>query len=132
VYKRQALEVAVREVRTGTAAMTVTVSVTNRSASAKAWFVSGFFDDGTTLGPADGGWTADGIAVIDTAAAKRYLPARAADGTCMCSLGLLSTSISAGQTVFLSAIYQAVAPEVTTVAVDVPHAGTFTGIPVSR
>jgi hypothetical protein len=78
-----ALDVAVREVRTGAAAMTVTISVTNRSTLTRAWIVGDFFDDGTTTGPTDGGWTAGGIAVIDTSAAKRYLPARTADGTCM-------------------------------------------------
>ena len=125
------LEVAVRQVSSGTGAMTVTFSVTNRSTSGTTWWANSFFDDGVNQYPQDNRWTVDGMAVIDTTNAKRYLPARTADHQCMCSANT-STSISPDQTIYLSATYQAVPAEVTKVSVDIPHAGVFADVPVTR
>jgi hypothetical protein len=77
-------------------------------------------------------FTVDGVAIIDTGAAKRYLPARSADHQCMCSGGLVSTTIGPDQTVYLSAVYQGLPAEVTKVSVDIPHAGVFGDVPVTR
>lgn len=126
------LEISLREVRSGTGAMTVTFSATNRSTTGKAWDIWDFFSDGITQVEGDGDWTADGVAVIDTTAAKRYLPARSADHHCMCSQGLLDTTVGPDQTVYLSAVYQGLPPDVTTVSVEIPHAGVFGNVPVTR
>lgn len=112
--------------------MTLTFSVTNHATDdADRFQVSSFFDDGIS----EGGElmsTVDGVAVIDGQNAKRYLPARTADERCMCSARLSAAFVAPGQTLFLSAVYQAVPEAVTSVTVDIPKAGAFTSIPVSR
>jgi hypothetical protein len=126
------LEVALREVRVGASAMTVTFSVTNRTQNTENWWVNSFFDDGVSQSNDDTVYTADGVTVIDTKGAKRYLPARTAENRCMCSNHLGSAIIGRDQTVFISAVFQAVPADVATVSVDIPHAGIFADIAVTR
>jgi hypothetical protein len=127
-----ALEVSLREIRSGAGAMTVTFSLTNRASTGETVWVNSFFDDGVIQSATEGTYTVDGVSIIDTQNAKRYLPARSADHRCMCSTGLGTTTIGRDQTVFLSAVFQAVPADVTKVSVDIPHAGTFADIPVTR
>lgn len=126
------LEISLREVRSGAGAMTVTFSATNRSTTGKNWAIWDYFDDGIQQVAGEGDWTTDGVAVIDTAGAKRYLPARSADHHCMCSGNLVQTTVSPDQTVYLSAVYQGLPGDVTKVSIDIPHAGVFGDVPVTR
>ncbi|MGC3952879.1 MAG: hypothetical protein QM804_01265 [Propionicimonas sp.] len=125
----QPLEISLHQVSVGEKAMTVTFSATNLSTKGN-WQVADYFDDGIGH-PLDAERnTVDGVAVIDKVNGVRYLPARDAEGNCMCSVNLLRAYLDAGQKMYFSAVYQAVPPEVTKVDVVIPGAGTFADIPV--
>jgi hypothetical protein len=121
------LLIQIRQLKVDGQVMTLTWSVTNKLTSGQnKWWVNNYFDANGT------GFSVDGVAIIDGANAKRYLPARTADGKCMCSQTLASVVVTVGQEVYFSAVYQAVAPAVSAVTVDVPNTGTFPNVPVAR
>lgn len=116
---------------------TVELSVTNTGPD-KTFQVADSFSDKVTQrdqkadgSPSDDD-SVDGVYLIDGANAKRYLPARNAQGSCVCSSGLSATFIRPGQTALFSAVFKALPAEMSNVAIYVPHAGTFDGVPVSR
>ena len=101
--------------------------------------VAAAFNDGSTTKDANGKVvmpsdydSADGVYLLDDVSKKRYLPARNAQGSCVCSVGLSATFVRPGQSVTLSAVFKAVPAEVSTITVYIPKAGTFTNVPVSR
>lgn len=116
--------------------MTVTWSV--RNASAKDWrvgfyFWQGFFQKGSLVPLAsEAAGVADGIYVLDKASARRYLPARDKEGNCVCTGGTGTLTVGPGASTPLQAVFQAPPAEVTTVDVVIPHAGTFSAVPVTR
>lgn len=115
--------------------MTVTWSV--RNASAEDWKVGFYFWQGFyQKGPLDplrseAAGVADGIYVLDKTSARRYLPARDKEGNCVCT-GTGTLTVGPGASTPLQAVFQAPPAEVTTVDVVIPHAGTFTAVPVTR
>jgi hypothetical protein len=133
------LQVDLNEVKADGQVMTVTWSARNLSSGDERWQVASFFADGIFQDGPDGksadtetGGTADGVFVIDTKNAKRYLPARDGLGDCVCSVGNSSTFISSGQQASFSAVFRAPPADVTTVAVSIPHAGVFSKVTVQR
>jgi hypothetical protein len=129
----RALDISLREVNVGERSMTVTFSVTNTTptgAAIDSWRVSDFFGDGVYQNRTENDSTVDGMAVIDQVNGVRYLPARTADNGCMCSTGLANAYLVPGQTMFFTAVYQAVPAGVATVDVVIPGAGTFANVPI--
>lgn len=137
----RAIRVDLNQVRASGQVLEVTFTARNTdpsgSSSNDRWQVSGFFGNGvydaagSSFSDADV-FSADGVYVIDTVNAKRYLVARDANSVCVCSGNLAGTSIGPGQGVVLTATFRAPPPEVTTVDVAIPHAGTFAGVAVQR
>ncbi|HML50630.1 MAG TPA: hypothetical protein PKD84_04350 [Propionicimonas sp.] len=124
--------IAVRELRVAESVMTLTWSATVVSDddwAPRRSFDGRYDDDATTVQ----NWhTTSGVSVIDPVHATRYLPALTAEGHCMCSATPESFVVAAGQTVYFSAVYQAVPNGVATVTVDIPRAGAFPDIVVHR
>jgi hypothetical protein len=100
------------------------------------WDLGGFFADGViqwTGSAVDQGhvdqFTVDGVYLIDPVGAKRYLAARAADGSCACSDGPL---LDPGGSATLTVLFAAPPAGVDALDVHIPGAAPFTGAPVSR
>jgi hypothetical protein len=78
------------------------------------------------------GDSADGVYLVDTVNAKRYLAARTADGSCVCSTDLANQFVDPGHSLVLTVVYAALPAGVTAVDVDVPGFGSFPQVQVSR
>lgn len=136
---KTALQIDLNEVRADGQVMTVTWSARNLGPASEKWQVASFFADGIYQEGPDGkspatetGGPADGVFVIDSKHAKRYLPARDAQANCVCSQGGSNTFIQGGQSVSFQAVFKAPPEDVTTVLVAIPHAGVFSGVKVDR
>lgn len=75
--------------------------------------------------------TIKNVFLLDTKHGRRLLPARDADGLCVCS-DVGNQDIGAGQSMVLSAVFAPLPDGVDTTAVHIPLAGTFDEVPVSR
>ena len=135
------LEVTLNEVKVDGQVMTVTWGARNVGTGSDSWQVASFFSDGifahrpddTTVPLASEiSGPADGVFVLDTTNAKRYLPARDAQGNCVCSLNGSGTFVKPGQMTLFQAVFKAPPADVSTVTVSIPHAGTFPGVALSR
>ncbi len=133
------LQVDLNEVRVSGQVMTVTYTMRNLlpgSSPAGRWQIAEFLDDGLSEKLADGsselGLTSDGVYVVDSAAAKRYLVARDTEGRCVCSSDLSNAFVGPGQGMVLTGVFGAPPASTTKVDVYVPHAGSFPGITISR
>jgi hypothetical protein len=97
--------------------------------------VSGAFDDGQYQdladGKSEGGDVADGFALIDPQARKKYLVARDETGRCLCSNALSGLFVHVGKPVTVQATLTAPPPNVSRVDVQVPNVKTFTDVPIS-
>ncbi|MEI2779020.1 MAG: hypothetical protein V9G19_24245 [Tetrasphaera sp.] len=130
------LAVELNSVQSSGRLMTVTWSVRNNSSD--DWDVNYFFWAGTYQhGPTDPlssetAGVADGVYVLDQASARRYLPARDKEGNCVCTGGTARLTVGPGASTPLQAVFQAPPAEVSVVDVAIPHAGTFTAVPVTR
>jgi len=71
--------------------------------------------------------TVDGVYLVDTKNAKKHLVAKDNEGTCLCSSGLVE--IDTDKTVVFSATFAAPPPDVSTMDVFIPRAGTFKNVP---
>ena len=74
----------------------------------------------------------DGVFIVDAVNKRRYLAARDDQGVCLCTSVDRFESLGGNRSKVFSAIYRAIPDGVDTVAVTVPGAGTFTGVPVQR
>lgn len=81
--------------------------------------------------PEDGAYV-DGVYLLDTVNRLRYLPARDAEGTCVCTYAPSSVFIRAGASQSFDAVFKAVPDGVATIDVVIPRAGTFRSVPVQR
>ena len=72
----------------------------------------------------------DGVFIVDAVNKRRYLAARDDQGVCLCTSVDRFESLGGNRSKVFSAIYRAIPDGVDTVAVTVPGAGTFTGVPV--
>lgn len=100
------------------------------------WQITDFFSDGISQrkeGAApDDAFSVDGVYLLDSAGAKRYLAARNAAKGCVCSGDLSDTFVSPGTAVVLTTIFAALPEGVDKVDVVVPRVGSFNGVAVSR
>lgn len=133
------LQIDLNEVRADGQVMTVTWSARNLEPASERWQVKSFFADGIyqkasdgSTAPTETGGPADGVYVVDSKNAKRYLPARDAQGNCVCSQDGSGTFIAGGQTVSFQAVFKAPPADVSAVLVAIPHAGVFSGVKVDR
>lgn len=116
---------------------TLEFSVTNDDSDGA--LVSSAFSDGveaTVPGsdakvPGDA-YTVDGAYLIDNVNKLRYLPARDAQGVCVCSALERFEHLEPDSTFPLSAVFTAVPAAVTTVDIYIPNAGIFPDIAVER
>jgi len=74
----------------------------------------------------------DGVFLIDTVNKLRYLPARDANGVCVCTYAPSSIFIRPGTSESFNAVFKALPDGVSTIDVSIPHAGTFGDVPVQR
>jgi len=100
------------------------------------WQIGTFFNDGVTQtksgGAPDDAFSVDGVYLLDSAGAKRYLAARNAAHGCVCSGDLSNTFVSPASGVVLTTLFAALPADVDSVDVDVPGFGSFNGVKVSR
>lgn len=73
----------------------------------------------------------DGVYVLDEHNGRRHLPARAADGACVCS-STYGLAVHPKQALTFSAVFGALPEGVTSATVVIPLAGAFTDVPVTR
>ncbi|MFT3861376.1 hypothetical protein [Micropruina sp.] len=76
--------------------------------------------------------TADGVFLIDTVNKRRYLPARDAQGVCLCSSNPRWQLLERGSSMPFSATFRAIPEGIDLVNVSIPGAGTFVKVPVER
>ncbi len=132
------IQVDLNEVRVNGKTMTITFTARNLlpASSTGSWQIADFFSDGIYQKLADGtnelGLNADGVYVVDGPNAKRYLVARDPEGRCVCSADLSTVFVDPGQGVVLTAVLGAPPEQTTKVDVYVPHAGSFSGVAISR
>ena len=74
--------------------------------------------------------TSDGISIVDTGNAKRYLVARDGEGVCVCTRDLATVELDAGTPARISATFGAPPPATRVVDVDIPLYGTFADVPI--
>ncbi len=132
------VKVALNSVAVNGDLMTVTLTATNTSDEKNdKWQVTGFFSNGVsdaednTKSYAESG-SADGVYVLDTTNAKRYLVGRGPDGMCACSVDLGDVFVTPGQSTAISATFKAPPADVTSVTVVVPNIAPFTNVAIDR
>jgi len=109
----------------------LTVSVTNLGRGDTSLYIQDQLGDGISEdGNADDAF--DGVSLLDTKNARRYLVARDANGSCVCDTNLgITLDTDAGQSVSLSATFGAPPDDVRTLNVHVPRFGTFRDVPIA-
>jgi len=123
------LRIDVLSLHRSEAVATLNFSVTNLSTeTGSKWQVSTAFSAAGLSDP--DAFSVDGVYLIDGKHSKKYLVARDSAGKCACSTGLSSTFVGAGQSAVLTASFASPPPDVGTVDVSVPSAGTFTNVPL--
>lgn len=85
-------------------------------------------DDGDSENPS---YSLDGITLIDSTNAKRYLVARDSEGTCVCGDELGSEFIQEDPPTLLSATYGAPPEDVDALDVEIPRFGVIRDVPIS-
>ena len=118
--------IAVNSLHTTAGSTTLNFTITNLgSAPWKHWT--------TMSAPLSGqdNMTLASVFVLDTVNGRRLLPARDAQGRCVCSK-LGGENIGVGQSMVFSAVFAPLPVGVETVGVHIPLAGTFDNVPVSR
>lgn len=131
-------EVEVNELRVAGEVMTLTFSVRNIGSGGEL-VVGSTFSDGRRQPSPHGGQPpivedgyVDGVYVLDSARGRRHLPARDADGYCVCSANTYHLKAPAGGVVRLSALFKALPDGVERANVHIPAAGVFVDVPVTR
>ena len=129
------LRVAINQLHRDGTLLFLNLSLTNKGGDDN-YQIADFLDDGDTNGLSGGDSglvldSVDGIYVTDQVHKKKYPAARDTEHKCLCSADLGNTFVGADQTVGLSTTFGAPPEDVKTVDVFVPHAGTFTGVPIS-
>jgi len=123
--------------------MTVLFTARNISDDGR-WQISDYFDDGLYSAPLDeagarseetdthNGSTTDGVAVVDNANGTMYRAAYDAAGNCACNVDLGGKFVPAGEGMVLTTLFAAPPEDVETVTVQIPGAGSFTDVPLTR
>jgi hypothetical protein len=76
--------------------------------------------------------TTDGVTVIDTANGMMHRAAYDTAGNCACNVGLSGQFIGPGEAMVLTTAFAAPPEDVDTVTVQIPGAGSFDDVPLSR
>ena len=128
-------------VRNGATSITWTLT-NNRAADSGGLGIqmtAGFFGDGriatvpgTNQDVSEDQYYVDGAYLLDTVNRLRYLPARDAEGHCVCTYAPSSVFVRPGASQSFDAVFKALPDDVTTVDVVIPRAGTFRAVPVQR
>jgi hypothetical protein len=128
------LTVTVNELRVSGQLLQLTWTVSNTSTGDKTWSVNQFFSNQVTDPTGSGAqskdresdtYSADGVYLLDTAGAKRYLVARDQTGVCACTAGLLATRVDPGASLTFTATFKAPPADVSTMRVVIPHVRPF-------
>jgi hypothetical protein len=125
--------------------MTVLFTVRNLAGSGGNWQISTFFDDGSSRAPLDDegaelseqsssllAFTTDGVTVVDTANGMLHRAAYDTAGNCACTVDLSNHFVGPGEARVLTTSFAAPPEDVDTVTVQIPGAGSFADVPVSR
>lgn len=143
---RTSLEIDLNSVRVTGEVMTVVFTARNVGDDDR-WQISGYFDDGSGYAPldADGtrdeentdhstvrAWTTDGVTVLDGVNNRVHRAAYDTAGNCACSVNLGERFIAPGEALVLTTAFAAPPEDVTEVTVQIPGAGSFDGVPLSR
>lgn len=141
---QQRATVSLNEVRVRDGVTTVTWTVTNDETEGvgmpltnvlgHSWFSDGQRArmPGTDDNVPDDLSYADGVFLVDAVNKLRYLPARDAQGVCVCSRTSSTNYVAPGGAAALSAVFQAIPDGVVTVAVSIPNVGAFSDVAVQR
>jgi hypothetical protein len=139
------LEIDLNDVSVSGEVMSVLFTVRNVAESGGNWQISTYFDDGTSRAPldADGeqrsaesstelAFTTDGVTVIDTVNGMLHRAAYDTSGSCACTVDLSNHFVGPGEARVLTTSFAAPPEDVETVTVQIPGAGSFEGVAVSR
>lgn len=106
----------------------LSVAVTEGNSDENGADIFTAFDDGNL---SDATATMDGITLIDSTNAKRYLVARDSDGACVCDDNLGSEFVVEDPPTRLSATYGAPPEDVDALDVEIPRFGVIRDVPIS-
>lgn len=122
----------------------MTVLFTARNLGDDNWQISEYFDDSYGTAPLDTdgarsdehqtrlAFSTDGVAVLDPVNGTMHRAAYDTAGNCACNVDLSSRFVGAGEQVVLTTAFAAVPDDVETVTVQIPGAGAFDDVPVTR
>lgn len=121
----------------------MTVMFTVRNVGDSSQYVNTIFDDGSSSAPLDEGagqgpggaqlaYTTDGVTVVDPAEGMMYRAAYDESGHCACSGDLGTLELEPGAVSMLSTSFAAPPEQTETVTVDIPRAGTFENVTLTR
>jgi hypothetical protein len=139
-----ALEIDLNDVSVNGEVMTVLFTVRNVGEAGGNWQIGGHFDDGSPRAPLDDEGTpseessilllntTDGVTVTDTANGMLHRAAYDTSGSCVCSVDLSNHFVGPGEAIVLTTSFAAPPEDVDTVTVQIPGAGSFDGVAVSR
>ncbi len=137
------VEIDLNSVSAAGEVMTVVFTVRNVGDD-NDWQISDYFDDGLYTTPLDEdgtrseesdtihGSTTDGVSVVDTTNGTMYRAAYDAAGNCACNVDLGGKFVDPGQELVLTTMFAAPPEDVETVTVQIPGAGAFTDVPLTR
>lgn len=138
------LQIDLNDVSVAGEVMTVLFTVRNLAEVDDTWQIASTFDDGTGTAPLDGDGekseefvllnasSTDGVTVIDTANGMMHRAAYDTAGNCACNVGLSGQFIGPGEAMVLTTAFAAPPEDVDTVTVQIPGAGSFDDVPLSR
>jgi|SRR5690625_988829 len=135
------LEVDLNSVTASGEVMNVMFTVRNVGDATQA--IDRMFDDGLHSAPlADGGhegeidpllaYTTDGVTVLDPAESTMYRAAYDDSGACACSGNLHIVNLEPGDAVLLTTAFAAPPEQTKSVTVDIPLAGSFENVSLTR
>ena len=143
LYQQKAT-LSLNEVRVRDGVTTVTWTVTNDETDGTgmplanvlggSWFSDGQHAKapGTNENVPDDLSYADGVFLVDAVHKLRYLPARDAQGVCVCSRSSFNDYVAPDGSASLSAVFKAIPDGLDTVTVSIPNVGAFSDVAVQR
>jgi len=119
------------ELARGATTSTLTIRVTNTGHQGSAQIHRVFSDGEIGDESLNGSENLDGITLVDSRGAKRYLVARDSRGVCVCDTALGSTFLDPQTSLVLSATFAAPPAGVKAIDVVIPRFGAFRDVPLS-
>ncbi len=109
----------------------VNFSLTRTDESEDRFPIGQNFSDGDGDSSDRGGWSVDGVKLVDPTSKQLYLAASDGAGNCLCSRGLAGVFIGPAETMTFSSTYAAPAKSVSSIDLIFPFFGTVTGVALS-